>query len=281
MSPSFSPPESPPASPPGGESDGESGRKPADARDVADVSRIARAGRILRAEAARTLDKRRPPGRRRVPARQEPLPPPGLEAGLSPAERADLVEALDADGRPLACLPLDAALRQGLRVRRVVVALRTRKNRIVLYKRGPDAAPPASPASPASAAHAAKAVRAAKAARPKGAALDPDAGMSGVWSPHVGFVRVGEAQEDSAERLLLEEAALSGLEARLLIREDDGPGGNRALFVAELPAGLYPLHPAGEFLEVDADELAGLVRDAADLLAPETRWAAGVPGLFR
>lgn len=204
-------------------------------------SRIAQAGEKLLDLAKRSpslLEKPAP----RLTMRKD-LPPPafGLEARLSESEREQLVEVMDGEDRPLVCMPPEAALRQKLPVRMVAVALRTRRKRMILRKR-----------------------------------RDARLGFPGRWDLYTGFVMVGEAREDAALRLLSSDTGLSGLRVFPL----PGHGGRGewsplfTLFVADLPTGLYPGHPVQEMMTVDADELAGLIRDVPELFSPELARAA-------
>lgn len=209
-------------------------------------SRIAQAGQKILAEAARTLSGERLPRATRLPgrpARRAPLPE--LADGLSESERMTLVEVMDPDDRPLLCMLPETALRQTLRLRVAAVALRTRQNRIVLHKRD-----------------------------------DPRLGSPGKWDVYTGFVLVGEAREDAAQRLL----RAAGVSGASLTGTADGAScgiGPLTLYVADLPSGLYPVHAPGELLETDADELAGLARATPELLTPELVWAAGGKSLFK
>ena len=209
-------------------------------------SRIAQAGETLRDLARRSLalsDRPVP----RLRKRKEPPPPAyGLDAELGQADRDRLVEVVDGNGRPLLCMTPQAALRQKLSVRAVAVALRLRQNRLILRRRH-----------------------------------DAGRGGAGRWDLYAGFVMVGEAREDAALRLLLSEAGLSGLRVSPLPGPEENGDGLFTLFTVDLPAGLYPEHPVQDMMTVDADELAGLIRDVPELLSPELVRAAAVPGLFR
>ena len=171
-----------------------------------------------------------------------------LAAQFSESERGQLVEVVDSNDRPLLCMPPEIALRQKLPVRVVAVALRTRWNRLILRKR-----------------------------------RDARLGFQGRWDLYAGFVLVGEAREDAALRLLLSDAGLHGLKLSPLPSREAGEEGASffALFAADMPAGLFPAHPAHEVMTVDADELAGLIRDVPELLSPELVRAAASPGLLR
>lgn len=199
----------------------------------------------LRAEAARTLT-REPLPRKREPARPVKGPaPPCLVDGLNESERALLVEVTDDSDNTLVCMPPEAALGQRLRLRLVAVAPRTRQNKIILHRRG-----------------------------------DARLGSAGTWDLYTGFVLAGEAREDAAIRLLETTAVIGGLRMTHIADRQAGHV-HLALFVTDLPAGVYPARPARELLETDADELRGLVRDAPELFSPELLWAEGTGALFR
>ena len=227
----------------GGRAGGEEPSKPQ--RASRGRSRIAQAGETLRDLARRSLalsDRPVPKFRKR----KEPPPPVyGLNAELGQADRERLVEVVDGNGRPLLCMTPQAALRQKLSVRAVAVALRL-GNRVILRRRH-----------------------------------DAGRGGAGRWDLYAGFVMVGEAREDAALRLLLSEAGLSGLRVSPLAGPEESGDGLFTLFAVDLPAGLYPEHPVQDMMTVDADELAGLIRDVPELLSPELVRAAAVPGLFR
>mgnify|MGYP003587584685 CR=1 FL=1 len=228
----------------GGRAGGEESSKPKSASRGR--SRIAQAGETLRDLARRSLAlSDRPVSRLRK--RKEPPPPAyGLDAELGQADRERLVEVVDGNNRPLLCMTPQAALRQKLPVRAVAVALRLRQNRLILRRR-----------------------------------QDAGRGVAGRWDLYAGFVMVGEAREDAALRLLLSEAGLSGLRVSSLGGPEKDGDGLFTLFAVDLPAGLYPEHPVQDMMTVDADELAGLIRDVPELLSPELVRAAAVPGLFR
>jgi hypothetical protein len=167
---------------------------------------------------------------------------------LTAKEREKLAEVVDNNDRPLLCMLPEEALRQGLAVRTVAVALRERHNRLIVHKR-------------------------------RELAL----GFMDSWDIYTGFVLVGEARKDAALRLLASVAGLSGLS----VTPVSACGGHTrasglfALFTADLPTGLHPGHAADDMMPVDADELAGLIRDVPELLSPELVKAASMPGLFR
>jgi len=208
-------------------------------------SRIAKAAQKLRDEAARTLA-RETPVRKLRPAR--PLresPPSPLAAELHESERAVLVEVTDHADQVLLCMLPEEAMRQRLWLRLAAVAARTRQNKLILHRR-----------------------------------RDARLGSAGTWDLYTGFVMVGEAREDVAIRLLETGAIIGGLRVvHVADREDEHA--RLALFVADLPAGVYPAHPDQELLEADADELRGLVRDAPELFSRELIWAEASGLLFR
>lgn len=208
-------------------------------------SRIARAGQRLKAEAARTLGKETPPRKLRParPLRESRLP--SLTDGLGEAERADLLELLDDGGSTLVLMPRLHALKQNLRLRLAAVVLRTRQNKIVLHRRS-----------------------------------EEDLEDPGVWDLYTDFVLVGEAPRDAAIRLLNDAAQIGGL--RLADIAEIEHGNMRfTLHVADLPAGVYPAGNEGELLELDADELRGLMRDSPELFSAVLNRAVEHASLFR
>lgn len=207
-------------------------------------SRITHAVQKLQAEAARALAKETPPPRARPAGRSLAAEPPSPCAFLKAAERAALVEVMDGEGRPLVCMPPEAALRQKLRLWLAVVALRTVRNTIILHRRE-----------------------------------ESKLGGAGLWDAYTDFVLVGEAREDAAIRLLAAYAGNGGLRMRHVADREDSPVG-LALFVADFPPGVYPAYTEGEFLETDADELRGLARDTPELFSAELLWAEACGALF-
>lgn len=242
----------------------EAGTDPPDSGDEINI-RIAEAGRMVREEAKRLLAQETLI-RRRLPAIKPGRFPKPLTAGLTEEEQANLIEVTDGFDRPLICIRPESAIRQSLSYRLVSVALCRGTGRLVLHKR-----------------------------------QDSRLGHPGCWDIHTAFVLVGEAREDAVLRVL-GQAGLDGIGVKPL-RTAPPEGERRArisYFVAELPEGLYPLtldsaksngaktdegsggEPTveiAEVLEVDADELAGIVRDVPELLSPELLWAAR-NGLF-
>jgi hypothetical protein len=206
-------------------------------------SYIARAVQNLRDEAARTLARELPPRKPR-PARPLREPPP-FAAELHESERAVLVEVMDHADQVLLCMPPEEAMRQRLRLRLAAVAARTRQNKLIMHRR-----------------------------------RDVRLGGAGTWDIYTGFMMLGEAREDAAIRLLETGANIGGLRMIHVADREDGHV-SLALFVADLPAGVYPAHPARELLEADADELRGLVRDAPELFSRELVWAEQGGALFR
>ncbi|MCL1939895.1 MAG: NUDIX hydrolase [Desulfovibrionaceae bacterium] len=208
-------------------------------------TRIAKAAQKLRDEAARTLAREAPPQRPRPARPLRESPPPPFAVDLHESERAVLVEVTDQADQALLCMPPEEAMRQRLRLRLAAVAARTRQNKVILHRR-----------------------------------RDARLGSAGTWDLYTGFVMVGEAREDAAIRLLETGAIIGGLRVVHVADREDEPA-RLALFVADLPAGVYPAHPAQELLEADADELRGLVRDAPELFSPELIWAEASGMLFR
>lgn len=211
-----------------------------------EISRIARAARAIQAEAARALAQDGPPRIRRQKNRSEPALP-SLAAGLNDEEKRLLAEVSDKDDRLLMCMPPEIAIRQGLALRLTAVALCTRHNSVFLHKR-----------------------RQGKTDR------------LGLWDMYAGHVRPGEARQDAAARVLADEGGLVGLPMTPVAQAR--PGKNMRAYItlyrAVLSPGLMPAHAHADMLEVDADELAGLLRDSPELLTPELIWAAGTGALF-
>jgi ADP-ribose pyrophosphatase YjhB (NUDIX family) len=208
-------------------------------------SRIASVAQEQQDEAARSLAREMPPRKIR-PARplHEPMLP-SLAAALHESERAILLEVTDHADRPLLLMLPEDAMRQRQRLRLAAVGARTRQNRLVLHRR-----------------------------------RDARLSNAGTWDLYTGFVMVGEAREDAAIRLLETGALIGGLRM-VHVADREETHVHLALYMTNLPAGVYPAHPAQELLEVDADELRGLVQDAPELFSDELAWAEKKGLLFR
>ena len=108
----------------------------------------------------------------------------------------------------------------------------------------------------------------------------------GLWGlSAAGHVRVGEAREDAAARLLAEEAGVHDAQLAPLAVIGPDQGHSRyhlSLFWAG-PAPFSPVpHPdrASEGLWVDRHELEGIATHFPDLLTPELLWAVLAKRLF-
>ncbi|MDR1490406.1 MAG: hypothetical protein LBS65_07995 [Desulfovibrio sp.] len=212
------------------------------AREDKGRSRIAQAARKLRAEALRALPEA-PARRSRAGAAQAQAAFPDM----SEAERAGLCEVADGAGRLLMCMPFEAARRKSLGVRICALALRSGEGKLILRKK-----------------------------------TRAGAQRRGLWDIYSCHLRVGEAREDAALRLLAVEGGLSGLKAERIADVSDGTNGAHVSFFAvDLPPGLYPAHAPGGMLEVDRDELDGLVENTPELLTKELIRAAGLQDLLR
>lgn len=210
-------------------------------------SRIRQTAQRILHEAARALAKEPAPRKRAEQPGFRNAPPYGLETWLSPWEREQLVEIVDAHDRPLALLTPQNALRQGLRFRRVAVALRTTPDSVLLMREKDD-----------------------RTDRPS------------LWSIGTGPVRVGEAREEAAARLMAEEAGLRGVLPRevAFAGAAEGFAYDLTLFVADLPKGLLPWRKGIESLAMDRDELEGVIGGAGELFSEELRWAVRSGALF-
>lgn len=197
------------------------------------------------------------------------VPEPAVAFSLG-EERKELIEVTDGKDRPIACLPPELVLRQGLFFRMVTVVLRTRDNKVLLRKRtaGP-------------------------------------LGFCGCWDGYTDFVRVGESRMDAAVRLLphplgLRSFSLSRVQAvterhepvfaQKRRREHPRKSPEKlamahlSLFTTNFPVAFSPARTAGEghaFLEVDKDELHGLIREVPELFTRELVWATRTGMLFR
>lgn len=209
--------------------------------------RISQAAQRILAEAARTLSKEPAPPRRVDASAMLTAPLPDFAEGLGKTEREQLVEIIDAADRPLAVMAPKDALRQGLRFRRVAVALRTPSDTVLLLRR-----------------------------------KDERAERSAPWDISTGFVRVGEAREDAVIRLLVENTGLSGIRPRLVAVavKEVGFVYDLALYLAELPKGLLLWGEEFEGCAMDRDELEGVLKEAPELFSGELRWAVATGRLF-
>lgn len=169
---------------------------------------------------------------------------------------------VDDGDTPLLYMPGVQAARQGLARRQVVAALFTPEGKLVVCRQPVPAAP----------------------AVPTFAAGGTGPGEPPLLALPSGFVEAGEAREDTAMRLYAEFLFCAPPVLRLLASV--GPGQEqpnfRTLYGARMPADLHVsfFHAPGVFSVLDADELTGLVEDAADLLQPELAWAVRQPGFF-
>ncbi len=169
---------------------------------------------------------------------------------------------VDGGDTPLLYMPGVQAARQGLARRQVVVALFTPEGKLVVCRQPVPSTAPA----------------------PILAGGRPGAGELPLLALPSGFVEAGEAREDTAMRLYAE--FLFCVPPVLRQVASMGPGQEqphfRTLYGARMPADLHVsfFHAPGVFSVLDADELTGLVADAAELLQPELAWAVGQPGFL-
>lgn len=207
--------------------------------------RIRQTAQRIQAEAARALAKE-PAPRKREAAPRQTAPLPDFAKGLDKNEREQLVEILDADDRPLAVMTPENALRQGLRFRRVAVVLRS-ASQVLLMRQ--------------------------KEERPERAVP---------WGIGSGFIRVGEACEDAALRLMTEMAGCGGIRPRLaaVAAQDAGFVYDLMLYVADAPEGLLAWREDFEGCAMDQDELEGVLKGAPELFSHELRWAVATGRLF-
>ncbi|MDR0828069.1 MAG: NUDIX domain-containing protein [Desulfovibrio sp.] len=202
-------------------------------------SRIGQVGNRIRAAGTYILSAESFTQNKRAEACRDLQETLGRELGAE--DTALLCEVTDNAGRLLMCMPADAARHKALRLKVCVLALRSGNARLILRRR----------------------VRGGSDRR-------------GLWGLYCGHVLVGEAGEDAALRLLASEGGLLGLKVEKIADSASGaPGAQFSLFRADLPPGLYPAHSPDRVLEVDRDELDGLVKNTPELLTPELIWAAG------
>jgi ADP-ribose pyrophosphatase YjhB (NUDIX family) len=248
-----------------GEDDAEPGGKKKVGKSGGGRCRIEQASRRLQAEAASILSGARPYRTRSVTvaAGDDPLPP-GIESRLGKEERTALGEVTDGDGRLLLCMPPDQALSRGLRLRLCVVALRNADGKVVLHKETHPDFSGSGPERPAG----------GKNSRPR-MEKKPDE-CSALWDLYSGHVRVGEAWESAALRLLETWAGTAG--SRLVrlaeIGGDVAGGAHIRYYGATLASGLHPKHELKDTLEADRDELAGLAANMPELLSASLLLAA-------
>lgn len=174
------------------------------------------------------------------PAARLPACPYGRE------ETALLLEATDAQDRPLALLPVETVLRQRLFFRMAAVAPLYADGSLLLLRRSV-----------------------------------PLPEHQGKWDLLCCPVFAGESREDAALRILCErlpQGAHAAVPAALTVRRADGEfHAHITLFAAILPDWI---HPGGDALRADADELEGLARDTPELFTPELLWATETGALF-
>ena len=169
---------------------------------------------------------------------------------------------VDGGDTPLLYMPGVQAARQGLARRQVVVALFTPEGKLVVCRQ-PVALAPAVPVL---------------------AGGRPGPGEPPLLALPSGFVEAGEAREDAALRLYAEYLFCVPPVLRQVASAGPGPEQPhfRTLYGARMPTDLHAsfFHAPGVFSVLDADELTGLVEDAAELLQPELAWAVRQPGFF-
>jgi hypothetical protein len=98
----------------------------------------------------------------------------------------------------------------------------------------------------------------------------------GLWDLFSGPALLGESREDAALRFLARKAGIvteGPLVPAAVASDYDGSLAHRTLFVFRLVGNMRPFAEKQTFMEVDADELDGLVRDMPELLAPSLLWA--------
>lgn len=208
--------------------------------------RIRQAAQRIQAEAARALAEEPVPRKSDAAPARRALPLPDFAKGLDKNEREQLVEIMDADNRPLAVMTPENALRQRLRFRRVAVILRA-ASQVLLVRR--------------------------KDERPDRPAP---------WGMGSGFVRVGEACEDTVLRLMAEIAGCDGIHPHLaaVAAKDAGFAYDLELYVADAPKGPLSWQEGFEGCAMDQDELEGVLKGAPELFSHELRWAVETGRLF-
>ena len=151
--------------------------------------------------------------------------------------RERLLEVVDNKDRPLLIMPGEQALNQHLPHRKVRVALRDTKGRLLLVR--PSLAD----------------------------------GSAGQWTLPGTRTRAGESREDAALRALAEILGITQTEVRGTERREPSPAcsGKTAFFTATLEEGAARMQTVGEgeVLFVDNDELQGLATHFPDLLMRE------------
>lgn len=209
-------------------------------------SHLARTARRILAKAAHSLAKE-PAPRKQGKEPATTIPQFGLDAGLEPEEIDQLVEITDDYDNTLAILAPGEALRQGLRFRMIAVILRTTRNTVLLSR-----------------------------------AKDEKPNRPVPWSMGLDFVRVGEAREDAATRMLAKGFGLGGIRPRMAAVAENSAAFayDLTLYVADLPVGLLPGAARFEILAVDKDELEGLLKRTPGLFSEELRWAFATGKLF-
>lgn len=164
---------------------------------------------------------------------------------------SEIVEVLDAEARPFMLMPRPSVMAQKLFHRVVLVLVRNREGLIYLHRRA-----------------------------------SAKKNYGGLWSVSAsGFVKAGEALEDAALRELDEELGISGLPLSPAATAAPCPATDYAqisLFIA--PPSNIMVNPNPEEISegmfVDEDELAALLRDLPEAVAPALKWAAGAVNLF-
>ena len=151
-----------------------------------------------------------------------------------------VMEVTDKTDSPLMCMTPESIHRQKLFYRMVSVGLFSRRRTLLLYKRN-ESLP----------------------------------GFQGCWDLFSGAVLVGEAREDAALRLTTAKTGIEelALRERARRRPDDIMPVHLTLFTGTYGKGVDRTVAGSGFLEVDKDELDGLIRDIPELLTPSLLWA--------
>lgn len=177
--------------------------------------------------------------------------PPGGPAQAFAPVAAEMLEVLDDSARPFMLMPRPSVLAQKLFHQVVLVVLRNREGQVYIHRR-------------------------ASAKKEYG----------GLWNVSAsGFAKAGEALEDAALRELDEELGISGLTLARAATAAPSPATDYArisLFLAPPANILVNPNPEeiSEGMFVDEDELAALLRDLPEAIAPALKWAATAVNLF-
>lgn len=163
----------------------------------------------------------------------------------------EILEVLDSNNKPLLIMPRQQAVQQRLPLRVVLIVVRNQEGKIYIHKRS-----------------------------------NRKSTYGGTWAVSAaGYVQAGESLEEAALRELAEELSITNVAVRLAAVAYPSPSTDNSLSALFLTNPAYVLitpDPAeiASGMFVDREELASMLREMPELIAPALRWAAYACDLF-